>query len=92
MNLDSIPELEIVHVQFLRGIFSKEKLASVIIIYFCCLYELLFTSIWKLSKISDFIFHYMYFHYNIVHKYFTFIIVFIWGPFFHFQFSQNIFA
>jgi hypothetical protein len=63
---------------------------SIIIIYFCCLYELLFTSICKLSKISDFIFYYMYFHYNIVHKYFTFIIIFILGSFLHLQFSQNI--
>jgi hypothetical protein len=73
-------------------IFLNMQFFPIIIFYFCCLYELLLTSICKLSKISDFIFYYMYYHYNIVHKYFTFIIVFILGSFLHFQFSQNSFA
>ncbi len=71
--------------------FLNMQFFSIIIIYFCCLYELLFISIWKLSIFSDFIFHYMYFHYNIVHI-FHIHYCFILGSFLHFQFSQNVFA
>jgi hypothetical protein len=71
--------------------FFNMQFFSIIIIYFCCLSELLFISICKLSKFQ-FLLPLYVFPYNIVHIYFTFIIIFILGSFLHFQFSQNIFA
>jgi hypothetical protein len=70
-------------------IFLNMQFFPIIIFYFCCLYELLLTSICKLSKFSNFIFYYKYYHYNIVHKYFPSLLFSFWDHLSIFNFHKT---